>query len=64
MGQSEKDAWNLVYVRAAVRALWLAEYSSWYGEAHDGSISDAQLESGALFQNTWSRECFANSIPN
>lgn len=42
----EHNPWTLTYVHAAFRALWLAEYSSWYSENSDGSIPDNQLEDG------------------
>ncbi|KAI6709507.1 hypothetical protein JHW43_007958 [Diplocarpon mali] len=44
----EKNAWALPYVHAAFRALWLAEYSSWYTEHSDGSIPNNQLEDEAI----------------
>lgn len=38
--------WNLVYMHAAVRTWWLAEYASLYGENHDGSLSEVELDAG------------------
>ncbi|KAF8854844.1 hypothetical protein BDZ45DRAFT_627138 [Acephala macrosclerotiorum] len=43
----DEDPWALPYVHAAFRAWWLAEYSGWYGENHDGSIPENQLEDEA-----------------
>ncbi|KAE8442005.1 hypothetical protein EG329_003941 [Mollisiaceae sp. DMI_Dod_QoI] len=40
----DEDPWTLSYAHAAFRAWWLAEYSGWYGENHDGSIPENQLE--------------------
>jgi nuclear pore complex protein Nup205 len=45
-GQVDERPWALPYVHAAFRAWWLAEYSGWYGESHDGSIPDNQVEDG------------------
>lgn len=42
--QGEEDPWPLVYVHAAIRSWWLAEYSSWYGEHYDGSLAPNKLE--------------------
>lgn len=41
--------WNLVYLHAAVRAWWLAEYSSFFGEAHNGGLTEGQLDAGQCF---------------
>ena len=46
--QREEDSWPLVYVHAAVRSWWLAEYSSWYGEHYDGPLAHNKLEEGQL----------------
>lgn len=43
---SNSNNWNLVYVRAAIRVLWLAEYSSWSVEGMDNTVSESQLELG------------------
>jgi nuclear pore complex protein Nup205 len=44
--QVDEKPWTLPYVHATFRAWWLAEYSGWYGENHDGSIPENQLEDG------------------
>jgi nuclear pore complex protein Nup205 len=43
---ANENSWGLKYVQAAFQTWWLAEYSSWYGDNHDGSLSDAQLDEG------------------
>lgn len=45
-GQKEPSQWQLLYVHAAVRSWWLAEYSSWYGEHYEGSLTSSQLDEG------------------
>lgn len=42
----KSSTWTLSYVHAAVRVLWIAEYSSCYGENHDGTIADDALDKG------------------
>lgn len=44
--QTDQSQWQLVYVHAAVRSWWLAEYSCWYGEQYEGSLTQIQLEEG------------------
>lgn len=45
--QTDQNMWTLTYVHGAFRAWWLSEYSGWYGEYHDGSIPENQLEEGS-----------------
>ncbi|KAM3083833.1 hypothetical protein ACMFMG_002057 [Clarireedia jacksonii] len=42
--KTDSTPWMLVYVHAAFRAWWLAEYSGWYVEPHDGLPSGVNLE--------------------
>ena len=46
MRQNDNKPWTLVYVHAAVRTWWLAEYSGWYGEHHDSGLPENQLQEG------------------
>ncbi len=47
--QGDHNSWTLSYVHAAFRVWWLSEYSGWYGEYHDGSLPENQLEEGQDF---------------
>ena len=42
----DSKSWTLSYVHAAVRVMWIAEYSSCYGENHDGTMSEDVLDKG------------------
>jgi nuclear pore complex protein Nup205 len=48
----DQSTWTLNYVHAAFRVWWLSEYSGWYGEYHDGSIPENQLEEGMFVAMT------------
>jgi nuclear pore complex protein Nup205 len=51
LGQKDQNPWPLIYVQAAIRSWWLAEYSSWYVEHYDGSLSPNKLEEGQSGSN-------------
>ncbi|KAM0150492.1 hypothetical protein ACHAQE_008913 [Botrytis cinerea] len=45
--KTDQNAWVLPYAHAAFRAWWLAEYSGWYVEHHDGLPHGINLEEEA-----------------
>ncbi|EDO00752.1 hypothetical protein SS1G_03225 [Sclerotinia sclerotiorum 1980 UF-70] len=45
--KTDQNAWVLPYAHAAFRAWWLAEYSGWYVEHHDGLPHGINLEDEA-----------------
>ncbi|KAF7933084.1 uncharacterized protein EAE97_008851 [Botrytis byssoidea] len=45
--KNDQNAWVLPYAHAAFRAWWLAEYSGWYVEHHDGLPHGINLEEEA-----------------
>ncbi|TEY50803.1 hypothetical protein BOTCAL_0271g00070 [Botryotinia calthae] len=45
--KTDQNAWVLPYAHAAFRAWWLAEYSGWYVEHHDGLPHGVNLEEEA-----------------
>ncbi|CAD6505981.1 BgTH12-06913 [Blumeria graminis f. sp. triticale] len=50
MAQDDKS-WTLVYLQAAFRLMWLAEYSGWYSESNDANVPDKQQEEEANHRN-------------
>ena len=48
VGEKDNSQWALLYVHAAVRAWWLAEYSGCYAEGQEGTLksSGSVLEAG------------------
>ena len=46
LNQVDERPWPLPYVQAAFRVWWLAEYSGWYGEHYDGSLTQNQIDEG------------------
>jgi nuclear pore complex protein Nup205 len=51
LGQSEQKPWSLIYVHAAIRAWWLAEYSGWQIENH--TAEQATQEEGQWMHNNY-----------
>lgn len=45
--ETRQSTWALPYVHAAVRCWWLAEYSTWFGEHNDNTLSQDQLDAGS-----------------
>jgi nuclear pore complex protein Nup205 len=46
--QPDQKSWTLTYVHAAIRAWWLAEYSDYFSENHEATLTPNQLEEGWL----------------
>lgn len=46
LAQLDQKPWTLIYVHAAIRAWWLAEYSGYFTENHEFGLTQNQLEEG------------------